>query len=73
VLPDGDGAPLEEVSNAARECGLVILLKSPKRVRAFSVLARSILQCVPLPLLVIGAASAPLSFLESAPTLRVGI
>lgn len=75
VLPDGTSSPLEDVSKASREgCGLVVLMKSPRRVgKSFSSLARAILHCVPLPLLVIGDGSQNSSTQETPASLRMRI
>jgi len=74
ILRDGEGTPLDDVSKAARAgCGLVVLLRTPKRVKAFAALARAILHCVPVPLLLIGAGAPAASFLEPSAPLRVGI
>jgi nucleotide-binding universal stress UspA family protein len=75
VLPDGAGTPLEDVSKAAAQgFGLVVLMKSPRRFRrAVSALARAILQCVPLPLLLLGDGSPAASALETPAPLRMRI
>jgi nucleotide-binding universal stress UspA family protein len=76
VLPDGRGTPLEDVASASRQgCGLVALMKSPKRTRrSFFALARAILQCVPLPVLLLGDGSpTSASHMETPASLRMRI
>lgn len=74
VLRDGEGTPLDDVSRAARDgCGLVVLLRTAKRSKAFAALARAVLHCIPLPLLLIGEGAPAASSLESSAPLRMGI
>jgi hypothetical protein len=76
VLPDGTGPPLEDIASASRQgCGLVALMKSPKRTRrSFFALARAILQCVPLPVLLLGdGPRASASHMETPGPLRMRI
>jgi nucleotide-binding universal stress UspA family protein len=74
ALRDGEGNPLDDISKAARDgCGLVVLLRSPNRVKVFASLARAILHCVPLPLLLIGDGAPVASSLETTAPLRIGI
>jgi nucleotide-binding universal stress UspA family protein len=74
ALPDGEGAPLEDIANATRAgFGLVALLRTPKRVKAFAALSRAVLQCVPLPVLLLGDGVPSASTLDSSPPLRMGI
>jgi hypothetical protein len=74
ALPDGKGAPVEDIANATRAgFGLVSLLRTPKRAKAFAALSRSVLQCVPLPVLLIGEGMPSAATLDSLPPLRMGI
>jgi len=74
ALRDGEGNPLDDISKAASQgCGLIVLLRSPKRVKVFASLARAILHCVPLPLLLIGDGTPAASSLETPAPLRIGI
>ena len=74
ALPDGKGAPLEDIANAARTgFGLVSLLRTPKRTKAFAALSRSVLQCVPLPVLLLGDRVPSAATLDASPPLRMGI
>lgn len=74
ALPDGEVAPLEDIANAARAgFGLVTLLRTPKRSKAFAALSRAVLQCVPLPVLLIGDGVPAASAHDASPPLRMGI